>query len=304
MHDPRAELCSTLPHSDFDHLVDFPRSAFNAGMKVAQWVDPATFYEEYPPSGRPFIMSPYAACMNTLAAGPAPARASDAIVVLRHTELEDVGASKHGEADVPEGLEDLVPLEVRDRSKKDGRHLVRYWRFLGFRSDGRVQDWLRANAPAVLQAATTPIASGAMTSTRPGMTHQASLGVHPRQAEMPEPSTSGVATPVSPAEPSTAAVNGKPAKKSSGSFGFGALKNALSGVSSGSSSPKPVTAADVRPSLLTLPLSLQHRLNVPSGSLSGNDRRPAPACACQRSLAGQQRARRPARTFQVRRRWR
>jgi hypothetical protein len=221
-------------------------------MRVAKLVDPATFYEEKPPSGRPFIMSPYAACMNTLAAWPAPAKAADAIVVLRHTELEDVGASKHGESDVPEGLEDLVPLEVRDQSKKDGRHLVRYWRFLGFRADGRVQDWLRANAPALLQSATTAASSGTATPSRPGMTHQASLGVHPRQAESPEPSTSGAATPDSAVDTKTSAAgNGKPAKKSSGSFGFGALKYALSGVSSGSSSPQPVTAADVRFLLLT-----------------------------------------------------
>lgn len=143
-------------------------------------------------------------------------------------------------------MEDLVPLEVRDtRSKKgDGRHLVRYWRFLGFKNDGRVQDWLRTNAPALLQPTPTTT-SGTATPTRPGMTHQASLGVHPREMDSPEPSS-----PSSPIvdSPTAAANSGKPVKKSSGAFGFGALKNALSGVSSssGSSSPKPITAADVR----------------------------------------------------------
>ncbi|CEQ41702.1 SPOSA6832_03450 [Sporobolomyces salmonicolor] len=38
---------------------------FNAGMKVARWVDPATYYETKPPSGRPFIMSPYIACSRS-----------------------------------------------------------------------------------------------------------------------------------------------------------------------------------------------------------------------------------------------
>lgn len=54
-------------------------------MKVAKYIDPCTYYEETPPSGRPFIMSPYAACMNVLCAWPAPSRAHDAVVVLRHT---------------------------------------------------------------------------------------------------------------------------------------------------------------------------------------------------------------------------
>lgn len=46
--------------SDFDYLPEqFPHGPFNAGMRIAKMVDPATFYEEHPPSGRPFIMSPY-----------------------------------------------------------------------------------------------------------------------------------------------------------------------------------------------------------------------------------------------------
>ncbi|CAO1625777.1 unnamed protein product [Parajaminaea phylloscopi] len=71
--------------SDFDKFVDFPRAPFNAGMKVAKYIDPCTFYEEQPPSKRPYIMSPYCACMNVLCAWPAPSRAHEAVVVLRHT---------------------------------------------------------------------------------------------------------------------------------------------------------------------------------------------------------------------------
>ncbi|KAL8292619.1 hypothetical protein RQP46_001231 [Phenoliferia psychrophenolica] len=48
--------------SDFDFLPEsFPHGPFNAGMRIAQMVDPATFYEEHPANGRPYIMSPYAA---------------------------------------------------------------------------------------------------------------------------------------------------------------------------------------------------------------------------------------------------
>ncbi len=71
--------------TDFDKFVDFPRAPFNAGMKVAKYIDPCTFYELHPESGRPYIMSPYIACMNTFCAWPAPSRAHDAVVVLRHT---------------------------------------------------------------------------------------------------------------------------------------------------------------------------------------------------------------------------
>lgn len=46
-------------------------------------VDPATFYEEKPPSGRPYIMSPFAGCMNIIAAWPVPERAKDAVCVCQ-----------------------------------------------------------------------------------------------------------------------------------------------------------------------------------------------------------------------------
>ncbi|GAC96678.1 hypothetical protein PHSY_004261 [Pseudozyma hubeiensis SY62] len=125
--------------TDFDKFVDFPRAPFNAGMRVAKYIDPCTFYELHPDSGRPYIMSPYIACMNTFCAWPAPSRAHDAVVVLRHTHRGSTPdssrpptpivdpeksthnpqnalvASPHGSGDEDEG--DIVPRESLDRSR-------------------------------------------------------------------------------------------------------------------------------------------------------------------------------------------
>ncbi|GAK62567.1 uncharacterized protein PAN0_001d0767 [Moesziomyces antarcticus] len=125
--------------TDFDKFVDFPRAPFNAGMKVAKYIDPCTFYELHPESGRPYIMSPYIACMNTFCAWPAPSRAHDAVVVLRHTHRANTPdtsraatpiidpeksnnnpqnalvASPHASGDEDEG--DIVPRESLDRSR-------------------------------------------------------------------------------------------------------------------------------------------------------------------------------------------
>ncbi|PWN23865.1 hypothetical protein BCV69DRAFT_244036 [Microstroma glucosiphilum] len=89
--------------TDFDRFMDFPRAPFNAGMRVARYIDPCTFYEEKPPSGRPYIMSPYCACMNVLCAWPAPSRAHDAVVVLRHTDKSGTptGGSQGGHSITP-----------------------------------------------------------------------------------------------------------------------------------------------------------------------------------------------------------
>lgn len=62
-------------------------------------IDPATFYELSPPSGRPYIMSPMMACMNVLCAWPAPSRAHEAVVVLRPTTQDSTpspGISRTG----------------------------------------------------------------------------------------------------------------------------------------------------------------------------------------------------------------
>ncbi|EST09741.1 Protein of unknown function DUF1769 [Kalmanozyma brasiliensis GHG001] len=124
--------------TDFDRFVDFPRAPFNAGMRVAKYIDPCTFYELHPDSGRPYIMSPYIACMNTFCAWPAPSRAHDAVVVLRHTHRGTTpdssrpatptidpeksnnnpqGALVASPAESEEDEGDIVPRESLDRSR-------------------------------------------------------------------------------------------------------------------------------------------------------------------------------------------
>lgn len=148
--------------SDFDKFVDFPRAPFNAGMKVAKYIDPCTFYELHPASGRPYIMSPYIACMNTFCAWPAPSRAHDAVVVLRHTHRANTPdssraptpiidpekshnnphnalvASPHASGEEDEG--DIVPRESLDRrrsmSEKNGAHKKKKGWFGGFGGGG------------------------------------------------------------------------------------------------------------------------------------------------------------------------
>ncbi|CAD6896415.1 unnamed protein product [Tilletia controversa] len=146
--------------TDFDKLIDFPRAPFNAGMKVAQFIDPCTFYEEKPGSGRPYIMSPYIACMNTVAAWPAPDRECDAVVVLRDVvahDGEDAGTPKRNQSPAPavfsEGKnelsasptkenptavvaaeDDIVPVESIERqvSQEDAKSKKRKSWFGGF----------------------------------------------------------------------------------------------------------------------------------------------------------------------------
>ncbi|WAR52051.1 hypothetical protein PtB15_1B490 [Puccinia triticina] len=141
--------------SDFDHIVDFPKSAFNAGMRVARWIDPNVFYDLTPPSERPFIMSPYLACMNTLCAWPCPDRLSDALVCLRQSDRED---DHHNTLDSE--ADDMVPMEQVDPAelgatagkKKIGRHPRRYWRFIGLKSDhARIDAFIAKNSHLLAQ---------------------------------------------------------------------------------------------------------------------------------------------------------
>ncbi|CCU97849.1 unnamed protein product [Malassezia sympodialis ATCC 42132] len=143
--------------SDFDKFVPFPRAPFNAGMRVARMIDPCTFYEEHPPSGRPYIMSPYAACMNVFCAWPSPDRLEDAVVVEHeHGEQPSLAIEHQNEGD------DCVPLErvshrpdsatpdhdkkrgwmASLRSSKETREMANYWRFIGFRDDPRVKAYV------------------------------------------------------------------------------------------------------------------------------------------------------------------
>ncbi|EFP74669.2 uncharacterized protein PGTG_00625 [Puccinia graminis f. sp. tritici CRL 75-36-700-3] len=139
--------------SDFDHIVDFPKSAFNAGMRVARWIDPNVFYDLTPPSERPFIMSPYLACMNTLCAWPCPDRLSDALVCLRQSDRED-DQYLNSEADDMVPMEQVDPAEVGATAgkKKIGRHPRRYWRFIGLKSDhGRIDAFIAKNSHLLVQ---------------------------------------------------------------------------------------------------------------------------------------------------------
>ncbi|PLW58065.1 hypothetical protein PCANC_00624 [Puccinia coronata f. sp. avenae] len=142
--------------SDFDHIVDFPKSAFNAGMRVARWIDPNVFYDLTPPSERPFIMSPYLACMNTLCAWPSPDRLRDALVCLRHSDREDDHID-NSEADDMVPMEQVDPAEVGAGKKKIGRHPRRYWRFIGLKSDhGRIDAFIAKNNHLLAHPAEDP----------------------------------------------------------------------------------------------------------------------------------------------------
>ncbi|MBW0537397.1 hypothetical protein O181_077112 [Austropuccinia psidii MF-1] len=151
--------------SDFDHLVDFPKSAFNAGMRVARWIDPNVFYDLSPPSSRPFIMSPYLACMNTLCAWPCPQRLSDALVCLRQPDRDDDDHLNHHhhlnqnqnqiQIQNQNQIDDIVPIEQVNQDqigntlgkKKIARHVRRYWRFIGLKNDlGRIDAFLIKNS--------------------------------------------------------------------------------------------------------------------------------------------------------------
>ncbi|KAH9441659.1 hypothetical protein Pst134EA_032711 [Puccinia striiformis f. sp. tritici] len=144
--------------SDFDHIVDFPKSAFNAGMRVARWIDPNVFYDLTPPSERPFIMSPYLACMNTLCAWPCPDRMKDALVCLRQCDRDD-------EHNLSSEADDMVPMEQVDPAevgatagkKKIGRHPRRYWRFIGLKSDhSRIDAFIAKNHHLLAQPIEDP----------------------------------------------------------------------------------------------------------------------------------------------------
>lgn len=140
--------------SDFDKFVPFPRAPFNAGMRVARMIDPCTFYEEHPPSGRPYIMSPYAACMNIFCAWPAPHRLADAVVVEHeHGEQPSLAIEHQDENDNCVPLEHVSHADNADRENKRGwipslhssketRETANYWRFIGFRDDPHVKAYV------------------------------------------------------------------------------------------------------------------------------------------------------------------
>lgn len=111
--------------SDFDFLpASFPRGPFNLGFKIAHYIDEANTWVENPPNGRPYIMSPYIACMTTFCAYPAPEALSRALLLAHHD-----GNHLHHEGEEQEG--GMVPL-----GDKSGKR--QYWRFVGLKGDSRV----------------------------------------------------------------------------------------------------------------------------------------------------------------------
>ncbi|GAA93458.1 uncharacterized protein L969DRAFT_18973 [Mixia osmundae IAM 14324] len=218
--------------SDFDRLISFPRAPFNAGMKVAQWIDPATFYEESPPSGRPFIMSPYLACMNTFSAWPAPARAQDAVVCLRHTQREP-----STEPDTHQ--DDFVAAEQHDLTAKQHWALKKpYWRFVGFKNDPKVAAFLHEHHASLSTFRhADPVHTGehdelhaCLGSGKPGdsgtstpLRHQSSVGSH----------LSSMSSKSSASQTESPTAKGAiPAPAKQTSWGMAGLKGALRGVSS------------------------------------------------------------------------
>ncbi|GAA5985302.1 hypothetical protein JCM10908_002611 [Rhodotorula pacifica] len=126
--------------SDFDYLPDsFPMGPFNLGMKISHKIDPATYYEFHPPHGRPYIMSPYVACMNTFCAYPAPDALARAVVLSRSDAEED---STHT----------FVPTEEKSGKKWVERE---HWSFLGLRGDPKVDAFLASHSNLLPPAAAT-----------------------------------------------------------------------------------------------------------------------------------------------------
>ena len=136
---------------------------FQAGMKVAQWIDPATHYEFRPPHGRPFIMSPWAACVHTFSAYPSPAALSRAVVLSHDSPTADSAEQAS-----------FVPTEaMNDKHKWVERP---HWSFLGLKGDPRVDAFLNEHSELLPPSGTsTPTAPPTSSSSslappaRPGM---------------------------------------------------------------------------------------------------------------------------------------
>ncbi|KWU45053.1 DUF1769-domain-containing protein [Rhodotorula sp. JG-1b] len=236
--------------SDFDYLPDsFPMGPFNLGMKISHQIDPATYYEFRPPHGRPYIMSPYVACMNTFCAYPAPDALPRAIVLSRSDAEED-------------HTHTFVPTEG-----KNGKKWVEqeHWSFLGLRGDPKIDAFLASHShllPPVAATTTNTTSLAPPPETRPGLRNRQSslvLGTADRttikRSESPDDETltpadsaagfwgapvyrsgpdsksapaskhaSGASTPV----PSSTGTSETPKKKKSGSkFSLSSLVHAL-----------------------------------------------------------------------------
>ncbi|KAM0791741.1 hypothetical protein ACM66B_004009 [Microbotryomycetes sp. NB124-2] len=241
--------------SDFDYLPDsFPRTPFNAGMRVAQYIDPATHYQEKPPSGRPYIMSPYLACMTTFCAYPAPDALNRAILIAHHD-------SKHAHDNVKEReTESFVPYETMDsqNSAKPTRSGAAYWRFLGLKGQPHVDAFVESHKHLLTGADSAHLSESTATS-RPNLNKRTTmeLGTRPKALtqDFDRVNDSGYSTPVNhegmhqdgldptiaffgapvrkdeqETSSSLSATAGQPPKKkTSGRFSLASLRHALPG---------------------------------------------------------------------------
>ncbi|GAA6023628.1 hypothetical protein JCM10207_005091 [Rhodosporidiobolus poonsookiae] len=176
--------------SDFDFLPEsWPTGPFNAGMKIARWVDPATYFVTKPPNGRPYIMSPYTACMNTFCAYPSPDALSRA-VVLSHHDAEH----PHHAGEEDEGS--FVPFEEVDPKHK--WHERAYWRFVGLKGDPQVDAFLSTHSNLLPPA--TSASSSSSTLERPSFAHQpSSLALGTIPAHLSPSTGAGTSTSQTPA---------------------------------------------------------------------------------------------------------
>ncbi|GAA5921255.1 hypothetical protein JCM1841_001656 [Sporobolomyces salmonicolor] len=165
--------------TDFDYLPDsFPQGPFNAGMKVARWVDPATYYETKPPSGRPFIMSPYIACMNTFCAYPGPDVLSKAIVLFQHDSAHPHHDGEEEGSFVP--AEEISPNKHKWVERQ-------HWRFAGLLGEARVDEFVATHSHLFLpsSSSSTPAHTDGSSASTPAsdstrsMTAAPSMNRHP-----------------------------------------------------------------------------------------------------------------------------
>lgn len=155
-------------------------------------VDPATFYEEHPPSGRPFIMSPLLACMNTLCAYPAPQALSRALVLAHHDS-----AHPHHDQENHEG--GFVPLETLEKQGSK-RVEVDYWRFLGLKGQPAVDAFLAAHADLLPPPSNTSLIPSTTRNARSGsVSHIQTLNLGSLPATKPSPTDSSPTRSDSPA---------------------------------------------------------------------------------------------------------
>ncbi|KAK4055050.1 hypothetical protein OIO90_003391 [Microbotryomycetes sp. JL221] len=265
--------------SDFDYLPEsFPRTPFNAGMRVAQYIDPATHYQEKPPSGRPYIMSPYLACMTTFCAYPAPEALNRALVIAHHDSKHP-----HVDRDSERQTESFVPFETMDdtNASKPNRSEASYWRFLGLKGQPHVDEFIETHKHLMTGEDTVHLNEATTSTNRPGLTSRTTLELGTRPKKANSIHASGHATPVNhadmhqegldpsiaffgapirkssgddyntvsrPGTPSKGQSTGAgstPKKKASGRFSLASLKGALPGVTGAGSNENAMHEGDL-----------------------------------------------------------